>query len=460
MGVMELDKTQHWFESLSLSPSDSVSLLDDAQVLISRSPAFSTALEKRVPAPKIPTALHTSVSAISMVSQLDVDGRERLFGFSKIAGYPFIVAYGFDKAKALESWQRRAIEVVIGYFTLLLLALFATRYQWIILRKREELRASEEHFRMLAENMADLVWRADAEMRFTYINAADQRLRGFSREEVIGTRIQDNLTLQGQDILKNVFRKRREAEQSAQKGIDLNFELPMCHKNGSEVWMGISSVPIYGSNGNVIGYQGVGRDITERMRQEAQLLQSHQQMESQLNQTAEEKSVLQELATRDPLTGLYNRRYLYDTCSREFARAEREGKQLAIIMLDLDHFKQVNDQYGHAAGDEVLKANAMLLKEGARESDLICRYGGEEFVAIMPNMSADQAFDRVESWRKHLEKMPIIFNEFKISITLSAGIAVFPEHGSSPEKLIHLADEMLYKSKQDGRNCISIYPSK
>jgi diguanylate cyclase (GGDEF)-like protein/PAS domain S-box-containing protein len=311
---------------------------------------------------------------------------------------------------------------------------------------------------MLAENMADIVWRADAQMRFTYINVADQRVRGFAREEVVGTHLRDSLTPQGKTILEEAAQKRREIEMSADKGIAMKYELPMPHKHGGEVWIEMSSVPIYGSDGRIVGYQGVGRDVSGRRRHEARLLQSQQQLESLLHEVVEEKSALQELATRDPLTGLYNRRSLDDTFPRELARAKRDEKPLAIIMLDLDHFKQINDQYGHTAGDTVLVALAELLKKGARESDLICRYGGEEFMAIMPNMSPGQAWERVEAWRKQLEEMQVVSGDDVIHVTLSAGIAIFPQHGGTADVLCTRADEMLYKSKQEGRNRVTLTP--
>jgi diguanylate cyclase (GGDEF)-like protein/PAS domain S-box-containing protein len=456
MAVMELDRTQHWFDSLSLERGDSVALLDDAQVLLARQPLSAVAIEKPVAAPLISAVLRSTASGASVETLLDVDGRERLFGFSMVEGFPFIVAYGYDKAIALEEWQWRAVELGAGYFILLLLAVLASRYQWTILRQREELRSSEEHFRMLAENMADIVWCTDAWMRFTYVNAADQSVRGYTREEVIGSYVLDNLTPQGKDILAEKFRERRELEMSAKHGVALKYELPMHHKNGSEVWVEMSSVPIYASDGTINGYQGVARDVSGRRQHEENLLQMQQQLESRLNEVAEEKSVFQELATHDPLTGLYNRRHLEDALPLELARSTRDGKQLAIIMLDLDHFKNINDQYGHAAGDEILKALAGLLKNGARESDLICRYGGEEFVAIMPNMSAEQALERVETWRQQLEDLFVVYGDFKINVTLSAGIAVFPEHGENASLVLTRADEMLYKSKRDGRNRITV----
>lgn len=443
--VIELEKTQHWINSLDLSEGDSVALLDESQMLLARHPLLKDTINKRVTTPNVQAVFSTTTLSTTSSTQMDLDNRERLFGISKIEDFPFALAFGFDKKTILKQWNQRLLELTFGFFILLLLSLVAAKSYWGTLRQREKLRSSEENFRMLAENMADIVWRADAQLRFTYINAADQRVRGFPREEVIGTRVQDNCTQQGQEILREQSRKRLEIEMTANKGIALNFELPMLHKDYGEVWIEVSSVPIYEVDGNIIGYQAMGRDLSKRRQQERSLLQSHQKLENLLQEATEEKSILQEQAMHDPLTGLYNRRYLNEALPHEFARAEREGKQLAVIMLDLDHFKTVNDRYGHLAGDEVLKTLAELLKKGARESDFICRYGGEEFVAIMPNISAEQALARCESWRKQLQETSVIYGDLKISITLSAGIAIFPDHGDSASLLLNRTDEMLYK---------------
>ncbi|GAB3361930.1 MULTISPECIES: sensor domain-containing diguanylate cyclase [Giesbergeria] len=456
MGVIELQIAQNWLNSLSLSPGDSVALLDESRTILARHPQIPKVSDNHIANFQIPAVLHAPTAEASNVAQSDIDGHERLLGFSKTGNFPLIVAYGIDQSRMLEQWQWRTIELTVGYFFLLLLAGISARHQWTILRQKEELHSSEEHFRMLAENMADIVWRTDALLNFTYINRADQQTRGFSREEVIGTAVQESLTPQGQAILDTKLKDRRAIKMAAPPCVAFQYELPMRHKNGGQVWIEVSSVPIYGSDGNIKGYQGIGRDISERKRHEAQLLQSQQQLENQLHQAAQEKTALQELATRDPLTGLYNRRYLDATFLRELARSRREEQPLAVVMLDLDHFKQVNDQYGHAAGDEVLKALAQLLRQGARESDLIARYGGEEFVAIMPNMSAQQAWERVQSWRTQLEAMPIVFANLHIRVTLSAGIAIFPDHGQSPSQLLTRADEMLYQSKLAGRNQITL----
>ena len=126
-------------------------------------------------------------------------------------------------------------------------------------------------------------------------------------------------------------------------------------------------------------------------------------------------------------------------------------------MIDLDHFKRVNDEHGHPAGDDVLKGLATLLKNGSREGDIVCRYGGEEFVAIMPNISLERVRQRVESWRTELQAMAMPCGPTQVHITLSAGIAGFPDHGDTMELLLARADSMLYQSKRGGRNRVTVF---
>lgn len=324
-------------------------------------------------------------------------------------------------------------------------------------QSQAKLRASEEHFRLLAEDMADMVWKADNQMRFTYVNGADRVLRGFEREEVVGTTIAENLTPEGQAILTELVRQRRAVEARGQKGVVLNYEIPMRHKLGGEVWIELSTMPTYDSAGRIESFQGMGRDISDRKRRESFLVESQQQLVTQLHDVEEEKSKLQEQAVRDPLTGVFNRRYLDETLPRELSRAQREGYPVTVVMLDLDHFKNINDQYSHAAGDEVLRALGALLKSGARSGDMVCRYGGEEFVVVMPKMSLQLTVQRIDAWRRELEAMRTRHGDFSIQVTLSAGIAGFPEHGDSAEILLARADEMLYHSKRKGRNRVTVY---
>lgn len=319
------------------------------------------------------------------------------------------------------------------------------------------LRASEEHFRLLAENMADVVWKADRERRITYINDADRRLRGYDRKEVVGQPIEDSLTEEGRFMFAQVLARHAHLEAEGRGNEILRAEVPQRCKDGRVIWLDVMTLPAYDANGRISGYQGIGRDVTERKRQEAELEQSQRLLEFRVKELADEKIGLQEKVFQDPLTAINNRRYLDETLPRELARARRESYPVAVILIDLDHFKHINDSYGHAVGDEVLKATAGLLRKGARESDLICRYGGEEFVAVMPGMPAEPALQRVDRWRAELADMQLQFGGYEIRVTLSAGIAEYPAHGSDMATLLARADEMLYRSKSEGRNRVSVY---
>ena len=160
-----------------------------------------------------------------------------------------------------------------------------------------------------------------------------------------------------------------------------------------------------------------------------------------------------EMSTRDELTGLYNRRYFIEVSEREIAKAERYRNELLLCMLDLDHFKKINDTHGHPAGDAVLREVASLLQENVRKSDIPCRYGGEEFALIMPNTHLDAGEKFCERLRIAIEKHTIRYNGSKIHVTASIGLAQFkPEVDSSSADLLQKADAALYTAKNEGRN--------
>ncbi|MDO8789442.1 MAG: diguanylate cyclase [Sulfuritalea sp.] len=166
---------------------------------------------------------------------------------------------------------------------------------------------------------------------------------------------------------------------------------------------------------------------------------------------------LREQANRDSLTGLFNRRYLEGTLERELARCRREGAPLSMVLLDIDHFKLVNDTYGHQAGDEVLRVFGRLLLEHARAEDIVCRYGGEEFLLVLPKMPLDIAFERAAQLLKIFQETVVSYGDLRIRITASIGIAATPGHSDSVEGLIRCADQALYQAKRNGRNLVMVY---
>ena len=180
----------------------------------------------------------------------------------------------------------------------------------------------------------------------------------------------------------------------------------------------------------------------------------NRRLEDKVRQRTEE---LLQQAIRDPLTSLFNRRYLDETLPREIHRALREEQQLAVVMIDLDHFKRFNDQWGHEAGDIVLLGVAEALLDGLRASDIACRYGGEELLVVMPGADADEAVRRISAIAAQARAVGtrVMGREIE-AITFSAGVATVPEHGDSAEALVRAADRALYMAKETGRDRIVV----
>ena len=168
------------------------------------------------------------------------------------------------------------------------------------------------------------------------------------------------------------------------------------------------------------------------------------------------REALRSQSVRDPLTGLFNRRYFDETLQRELAAFRRGGTPLSVLMLDLDHFKRVNDTFGHAAGDDALRALGRLMRSTFRESDVICRYGGEEFAVILMNSDLDSAFAKAESFRRAVELVDLSSNGRDLGrMTTSVGIACAAEF-DDPAELVHAADAALYQAKRMGRNATCV----
>jgi diguanylate cyclase (GGDEF)-like protein/PAS domain S-box-containing protein len=173
------------------------------------------------------------------------------------------------------------------------------------------------------------------------------------------------------------------------------------------------------------------------------------------------REALRTQSVKDMLTGLYNRRYLEEILEREIRRAARAAQSLGILMIDLDHFKNFNDTYGHDAGDAVLRETAQFLSKGIRAEDFVCRYGGEEFVVILPTADMSNSQARAERLRSKMREMTVMYQGKSLGmITISIGVASFPQHGMSPKELMAAADAALYEAKRAGRDQVVLASGK
>jgi diguanylate cyclase (GGDEF)-like protein/PAS domain S-box-containing protein len=165
---------------------------------------------------------------------------------------------------------------------------------------------------------------------------------------------------------------------------------------------------------------------------------------------------LAELAISDPLTGLYNRRFMEASLEREIIEAERHGSPLSLVMCDIDHFKLINDTFGHQSGDEVLKAFGSLLKRRCRRSDIACRFGGEEFLVVFPGMPGPVAVKWADKMRAAIAGARVAKGAASLQVTASFGVATYPAHGHSWQELIAAADTAQYEAKAAGRDQVVV----
>ena len=198
-------------------------------------------------------------------------------------------------------------------------------------------------------------------------------------------------------------------------------------------------------------------DISLRKQAEDQLKSTNEQLQLRVTEVEELQEELREQAIRDPLTGLYNRRYLNETMEREIARARREKDVFSVIISDIDNFKMINDNYGHQVGDKFLVEIANVLGKHTRGSDIACRYGGEEFLLVLPGIGSDSAVKRAEEIRQRCQEFIIQYKGQALSLTMSFGVACYPDHGQAADEIITKADNAMYHSKNTGRNRVTAW---
>lgn len=199
-------------------------------------------------------------------------------------------------------------------------------------------------------------------------------------------------------------------------------------------------------NISLMGTLLVCSDISMRVQME-------KQQQEQYKEILALQEILSEQVIRDPLTDLYNRRYLMETLPAEISQASRADYPLSVVMLDLDHFKILNDTFGHSAGDKVLVELGKYLRSNTRVSDIVVRYGGEEFLIVLLNTNGNTAFTQVERWRTEFSQQVIVYDSVPLKCKFSGGIASYPDDGLHADELIQKADMALYKAKAAGRNC-------
>lgn len=314
----------------------------------------------------------------------------------------------------------------------------------------DKLKQSESLYRQLTEDVNDVIWKVNTNFIITYISPADERFRGFKASEVIGKSVFELFTDESITLFNEKLKERLELSQKGNKLPPLTIELQHKCKDGSIIWGDILSKQELDANGNIIGYHGITRESTKRR---------------------ELQEKIEQLAYCDTLTKLPNRRSLDDKMSFIMSKSERSQKYCALVFIDLDNFKPLNDTYGHNVGDLLLIEVANRLKSSIRKLDTVARIGGDEFVIVLDefdenkDISKENIFNVVEKIRIYIAqpyKFSIINEEnthidIEHNCTASIGICIFKGEEESYINIFKCADLAMYEAKESGRNIIKFY---
>jgi len=302
---------------------------------------------------------------------------------------------------------------------------------------------TERRFRLISDNTPALMWVADAKGERGFMNRA---WSDFLDWDSIEAGDQWKACIHAEDIA--AYLGLLDSLSKQPRAADAEYRLK--NKAGRYRWYLEKILPRIGDNGEFVGLIASATDITPL--KEAEILMSHANEELE-KEVARRTAQLEKLMLTDPLTGVGNRRYLNGRIEAETERARRYQRALTAVFLDLDHFKQINDSYGHATGDVVLVRAATTLKNCLRECDVLARVGGEEFIVLLPDTPLEQAVAAAERWRVDIAALRM--TEDGISVTASAGVAQLAPNENG-EALLKRCDEALYRAKSEGRNCVRV----
>ncbi len=357
---------------------------------------------------------------------------ERVIGAISIQSYQ-PGAYSLEHIRLLETIAMQAAVAIENS------QLYATAQQEILERK-----IAEQRYRALFEQSHDAVFIIGFDGKHLESNWRAGNMLGYTPQEILALHAGDIYArpVEGIKVLEELL---------AGKHIPL-YESHFRRKDGSEITVEVNAELVRDAEGKPLHIQKVVRDITERKQNEIAIQNANRKLRAQLSRIKALQSQLRQQAIRDPLTGLFNRRYLEEIFQREIVVAERQESNISVVMIDIDRFKKFNDTYGHDAGDFLLKELAELLQREVRRSDISCRYGGEEFLLVMPGATLEKAMERAEHIRASFCSARYEFMGSKLKATLSLGVACFPQHGKTWEEFVHAADRAMYAAKAAGRN--------
>ena len=292
----------------------------------------------------------------------------------------------------------------------------------------EALKRSEERHRLLADHATDVIWTMDPNGHFTYISPSAEKLTGFSVTELMQQQMQQLVTPDSYAQVKLQMKKAAKALQDGESYPEYVGEVEQVCKDGRRVWSEVKVSGMYDATGAFVGILGVSRDLTERRKIEERM---------------------RYMAQHDTLTGLPNRTLFADRLHKALQYAVRHQKTLALMLLDLNKFKPVNDTHGHAVGDLLLQQVAERLQHAVRSSDTVARIGGDEFIILLPQVDELQHATTVADKIQQALAQPFDVHGLEIQIGCSIGLACYPQDGETDLALSKVADQRMYQQKTE-----------
>ena len=322
--------------------------------------------------------------------------------------------------------------------------------QMAILRQtKAELQASELRYRLIADNVDDVIWTLDAQGHFTFISPSFKTLLGHGAEQWIGKPLNHLLTPASASALDVALNQLLQQQQPVDAPLpSYRAELEHLHRDGSRLWTEITMTPLHGEEGSLVGCVGVTRDIRVRKLYERNLSEARDAAEEANSALLSANALLHGRATTDGLTGLLNRQHFEEILRAQMKSSLEHGKSLSLLVIDVDHFKTINDGLGHTQGDKILIEVSHLLAASLREADRLARWGGDEFIMVMPRVQPDEALQVANRLCENVYRHPFPGGWV---VTLSIGVAELRAH-ESLEQWFDRADAALYAVKNAGRN--------
>lgn len=373
------------------------------------------------------------------VSRGGVDGHSRFFSYRTLPGYPLVVAVGAAQDEVLAGFVRnRSRDYGIALLASIVVAAFAGLLIVALARQKRtvaDLQTSETRFRAAFEQAAIGIVHTSLDRRHLQVNQKFCDMLGYTREEVLGKPASEFTYVDDRESEGNYRKLLLSCEASS-----ISAEKRYVRKDGGLIWVNRTVSLVRDPEGQPLYFLRVVEDITERKRLEAEL---------------------REIAATDMLTGLPNRRAFITRLEEEHARLRRfDGQQAAVLMLDLDYFKNINDTWGHAAGDAVLREVAAVINAQIREVDLCSRLGGEEFAVLLTGAAPVAAREFAERLRRRIAAIAVNHAGDTIKVTVSIGVAALRAMDDSADAALLRADRALYKAKEVGRDRVEIIASE